>query len=269
MRENSSQFYVGLDIGTSKVRCVIGSLDSNSDDPKISIVGHGSAENTGMRKGVISHHEEVVSAIQGAIIEAERISGIKIENATVNINGINVSGLDSRGVVAISASSKQITPNDKFRAEDAATIVQLPSNREIIQVFPKNYQVDGQESIKDPVGMQGVRLEVEAHIITASTPQLKSLDRALKEVGIFPSHYTVTGLGAAEIVLSRKQKEAGALVLDIGASTTNLAVIEDGEVHHVGVLPMGGINITNDLAIGLKVDLDIAEKIKLKARQFS
>lgn len=264
MRDNSSQFFVGLDIGTSQVRCVVGSLDSSSDEPELSIVGYGSAENTGMRKGVIAHIDEVTSAVHNSIIEAERISGIKIENATVNVNGSHISGLNSRGVVAISASSKQILPADKYRAEEAATIVQLPSNREIIQVFPKNYQVDGQDSIKDPVGMQGVRLEVETHIITATTPYLKGLDQVLKAVGVYPSNYTVNGLAGAEIVLSRKQREAGCAVIDIGASTTNIAVIEDGEVQHVAVIPMGGINITNDLAIGLKIDLEIAEKMKLK-----
>lgn len=264
MRENSSQFFVGLDIGTSQVRCVVGNIDSSSDEPRISVIGYGSSENTGMKKGTVAHIEEVTSAVHNSIVEAERVSGIKIENATVNINGSHVSGLNSKGVVAISASSKQISQSDKYRAEEAATIVQLPSNREIIQVFPKNYQVDGQDSIKDPVGMQGVRLEVETHIVTAATPYIKSLDQVLKSVGVYPSNYTVNGLAAAEIVLSRKQREAGCLVVDIGASTTNIAVIEDGEVQHVGVIPMGGINITNDLAIGLKIDLDIAEKIKIK-----
>jgi cell division protein FtsA len=264
MRENSSQFFVGIDIGTSQVRCVVGSLDSTSDEPKISIIGYGSSENTGMKKGITAHIEEVASAVHNSIVEAERVSGVKIENATVNINGSHIGGINSKGVVAISASSKQISYADKYRAEEAATIVQLPSNREIIQVFPKNYQVDGQDSIKDPVGMQGVRLEVETHIITATTPYLKSLDQVLKSVGVYPSNYTVSGLAAAEIVLSRKQREAGCLVIDIGASTTNMAVIEDGEVQHVAVIPMGGINITNDLAIGLKIDLEIAEKMKLK-----
>ncbi len=264
MRDNSSQFFVGLDIGTSQVRCVVGMLDSSSDEPKISIVGYGSSENTGMRKGIVAHIEDVTSAVHNSIVEAERVSGVKIENATVNINGSHVSGLNSKGVVAISASSKQISQEDKYRAEEAATIVQLPSNREIIQVFPKNYHVDGQDSIKDPVGMQGVRLEVETHIITAATPYLKSLDQALKAVGIYPSNYTVSGLAAAELVLTRKQREAGCLVIDIGASTTNIAVIEDGEVQHIAVIPAGGTNITNDLAIGLKIDLEIAEKVKLK-----
>ena len=230
----------------------------------MSIIGYGSSANAGMRKGVIAHVEDVVSSINNAIIEAERISGIRIENATVNINGAHVSGINSKGVIAISTANKQISNDDKLRVEEAATIVQLPSNLEIIQVFPKNYQVDGHDSIKDPVGMEGVRLEVEAHIITAATPNLRSLDLALQNSNIYPANHTASGLAAAEIVLSRKQREAGSVVIDIGASTTNMAVIEDGEVQHVAVIPMGGINITNDLAIGLKVDLDIAEKVKVK-----
>lgn len=264
MRETPSQYFVGLDIGTSAVRCVIGSYDSSSEDPVISVIGYGSSPNSGLRKGVIAHLDDVVSSIHEAASLAERMAGIRIESATVNINGAHVSGIDSKGVIAISTASKQISMEDKIRVEEAATIVQLPSNREIIQVFPKNYHVDGHDSIKDPVGMQGVRLEVETHIITAATPNLRSLDLVLQNSNIFPSNRTASGLAAAEIVLSRKQREAGSVVIDIGASTTNIAVIEDGEVQHVAVIPMGGINITNDLAIGLKVDLDIAEKVKLE-----
>ena len=264
MQDNSSQFYVGLDIGTTQIRCVVGSMNILSDEPNLSVVGSSAVANSGMKKGLVTHMEEVSSAIAQAVVEAERMSGIHIGTATVNVNGSNVAGMDSRGVVAISASSKEIAPEDKFRAEEAATIVQLPSNREIIQVFPKNYQVDGHDSIKDPVGMQGVRLEVETHIITASTPNLRNLDRVLEKANIQPNNYTVNGLAAAEIVLTRQQKEAGCAVIDIGAATTNLAVLEDGEIQHVAVIPIGGVNITNDLAIGLKVDLDIAEQIKLK-----
>ncbi|MBW3569455.1 cell division protein FtsA [Candidatus Parcubacteria bacterium] len=264
MRESSPSYFVGLDIGTSKVRCAVGSLDSASDEPEISVIGYGSAENTGIRKGVIVQLDDVAAALHAAITEAERISGIRIENATVNVNGSHVAGFDSKGVIAISNANKEISYSDKLRVEEAATIVQLPSNREIIQVFPKNYQVDGHDAIKDPLGMYGVRLEVEAHMITAASSSLRSLDSALEKSGVAASHKTVSGLAAAEIVLSRKQREAGALVMDIGASTTNLTVIEDGEIQHVAVIPMGGINITNDLAIGLKVDLEIAEKVKIE-----
>lgn len=264
MREASPSYFVGLDIGTSKVRCVVGSLDSNSEESKLSVIGYGSCINTGMRKGVIVQFDDVAGAVHAAIAEAERISGIRVESATVNVNGAHVAGIDSKGVIAISNANKEISMNDKLRVEEAATIVQLPSNREIIQVFPKNYQVDGHDTIKDPLGMYGVRLEVEAHIITAASSSLKSLESVMQKSGVAASHRTVSGLAAAEIVLSRKQREAGALVLDIGASTTNLTVIEDGEIQYAGVIPMGGISITNDLAIGLKVDLEIAEKVKIK-----
>jgi cell division protein FtsA len=180
------------------------------------------------------------------------------------VNGVHVEGINSKGVIAISSADRQITPEDRMRVEEAATIVQLPPNKDIIQVFAKNYRLDGQDNIKDPVGMTGVRLEVDTHIVVASTPALRSLDAALEKAEVRPSHHTVTSLGAAEALLSRKQKESGVVVLDIGAATTNMIVIEDGEVEHISILPMGGTHITNDLAIGLKTDLDIAELVKVK-----
>lgn len=264
MNDSRPTYFFGLDIGTSAVRCVVGSLDLTSEEPKVSVVAHGSSPNMGMRKGTIVHVDDVVSAINQAVSEAERISGLPVRNATVNINGSHIQGIDSKGVIAISTANKEITLDDKIRAEDAATIMQIPANREIIQVFPKNYRVDGHDSIKDPIGMQGVRLEVDTHIVTVASPNIRSLDSVLEKAHIQASHHTVSGLAAAEAVLTRKQKEAGTLVLDIGASTTNLSIIEDGEVQYVSVIPFGGINITNDLAIGLKTDLDIAEKAKIK-----
>jgi cell division protein FtsA len=229
-----------------------------------SIIGHGSAPNLGMRKGVVVHLDDVVEAVIHAVTEAERVSGVHIQHATVNINGTHVGGMNSKGVIAISSANREITPDDRLRVEEAATIVQLPANREIIQVFAKNYRLDGQDNIKDPVGMHGVRLEVDTHIVTAATPNLRSLDTLLEKAKVVPTHHTVSSLAAAEAVLNRQQKESGTLLLDIGAGTTNMVVIEDGEVQHVAVLPLGGINITNDLAIGLKTDLDIAEKVKVQ-----
>lgn len=264
MNNSQPAYFIGLDVGTSAVRCVVGSLDLASEEPNISVIGQGSSINQGMRKGLVTHLDEVATAINQAVSDAERVSGVPVRTATVNVNGAHISGLDSKGVIAISTSNHAITLDDKIRAEDAATIVQIPANREIIQVFPKNYQVDGHDSIKDPIGMQGVRLEVDTHIVTVATPNIRSLDAALEKAHIAPSHHTVAGLAAAEAVLNRQQKEAGTLVLDIGASTTNLAVIEDGEVQHVAVIPMGGNHITNDLAIGLKTDLEIAEMVKVQ-----
>jgi cell division protein FtsA len=243
-------------------------LDASNPN-KLSIIGHGSAPNTGMRKGVVVQVDEVTEAITAAISEAERISGVQIQGATVNVNGTHVSGLNSKGVIAISAADREITADDRLRVEEAATIVQLPSNREIIQVFAQNYRLDGQENIKDPVGMHGVRLEVDAHIVTAATPNLRNLDMAFSKARASVHNRTLSGLAAAEAVLQRQQKEAGTVLLDIGYGTTNLAVLEEGEVQHVAVLPIGGQHITNDLAIGLRTDLDIAEAVKLQYASLS
>lgn len=262
MRETETQHYVGLDIGTSMVRCVIGTRDDATG--AISVIGHGVSQNQGMRKGVVMHIDETADAVVHALSEAERIAGVRLERATVNINGSHVLGMSSRGVIAISGPNREISPDDRDRVEEAAAIVKLPANREIIQVFAKNYRLDGQDNIKDPVGMHGVRLEVDCHIITAGTPNVHNLDLVLEKAQVTAKHKTMAGLAAAEAVLDRKQKEAGAAVIDIGAGTTNLAIIEDGEIQHVAVIPMGGTHITNDLAIGLKTDLDVAEQVKLK-----
>ena len=263
MHEHSLPHFVGLDIGTSTVRTIIGT--PNPHEPtKPSIIGYGSAPNLGMRKGVVVHADDVAEAIVQSITEAERLSGVRVQAATVNVNGAHVSGMNSKGVIAISAANRLITDDDRLRVEEAATIVQLPPNREIIQVFATNYRLDGQENIKDPVGMHGVRLEVDTHIVSASTPNVRLLDTALEKAQVIASNHTVSALAAAEAVLTRQQKEAGTLLADIGAGTTNLVVIEDGEIQHVAVLPVGGMHITNDLAIGLKTDLDVAEQVKLK-----
>lgn len=264
MRDSSATpHYVGLDIGTSHVRCVIGTRDVN-DPAAISVIGHGMSLNQGMRKGVIMHVDETVEAIVQAMTEAERIAGVRIEHTTVNVNGVHVSGMNSRGTIAISSPNREITPEDRDRVEEAAAIVKLPANREILQVFAKNYRLDGQDNLKDPVGMHGVRLEVDCHILTAATPNVRNLDLALEKAQVRPQHHTVSSLASAEAVLDRKQKEAGTAVVDIGAGTTNIVVIEDGEIQHIAVIPMGGTHITNDLAIGLKTDLEVAEQVKLK-----
>lgn len=256
------EHFVGLDIGTSTVRCVIGMFDPNQNNTP-SIIGYGSAPNSGMRRGTIIHVDDVSEAVIRAITEAERIAGVSIRNATVNVNGAHVEGLDSHGVIAISSADREITIEDRDRVEEAATIVNLPQNKEIIQFFAKNYNLDGQKNIKDPIGMHGVRFEVDAHMVTVSTPNLRNLKMVMEKADIEVNHYTVSSLAAAEALLTREQKEAGTLLLDIGAGTTNLIVFEDGEVQHVAVIPIGGQHITNDLAIGLRTDLEIAEKVKL------
>lgn len=255
-------YFVGLDIGTANVRCVVGMLESTETEHNLSVIGIGSSENHGMRKGAVVHVEDVASAISEAMTEAERMAGIRINGATLNVNGAHIASQTSHGVVAISSPTRQITDDDRARVEEAATVINLPANREIIQVFAKNYRIDGQDNIKDPVGMQGVRLEVETLVVTAGVPLLRTLDAALEKAQVNTHHYTIASLAAAESVLDRRQKESGTAVIDIGAGTTNVVILEEGEVEHVAVIPIGSQNLTNDLAIGLKTDLDIAEKVK-------
>lgn len=262
MNNNSEQHFVGLDIGTASVRCVV--LASGDPEGRPSVIGYGSADNQGMRRGAVAHTDDVTEAIIGAITAAERLSGVRINQATININGKHVAGNSSKGVVAISGVNRPVAEEDRARVEEAATVVKLPANREIVQLFAKSYALDGQTNIKDPIGMTGVRLEVDTQLITAATPNLRSLDLALEKAQVGVNHRTVSGLAAAEAVMTRQQKEAGTALVDIGAGTTNIAVLEDGEVQHVAVIPAGGINLTNDLAIGLKTDLDVAEEVKLR-----
>lgn len=264
MRDALSTHYAGLDIGTSTVRFVVGVIDSELPGNKLRIVGHGEAESVGMRKGAIVHLDDMAESIREARRQVEEISGLNLTHVTCNVNGAHVQGVDSKGVIAISNHDREIREDDRFRAEEAATILKLPPNQEIVQVFAKNFRVDGQSSIKDPVGMHGVRLEADTHLVVAASSSVKAIETVLEKAGLSPNHITVSSLAAAEAVLERQQKEAGTLLINIGAGTTNLVIIEDGEVQYVGILPVGGMHITNDLAIGLRTDLDIAEKVKVE-----
>jgi len=252
--------YIGLDVGSTKVCCVVGLQEEAAAHPSVIGVGVASAE--GMRKGVVVDVEETVSSITAAVDEAERISGIAIDHATINIDGAHVSSLNSTGVIAVGRADQEIAVEDVRRAEEAATAVQMPPNREIIQMFPRSFTVDGQTNIKDPVGMNGVRLEVEAHIVTGATPAIKNLQRAVYQAGIDIEGQVMVPLAAARAVLTKKQMELGVAVVDIGGGTTGIAVYEDGEILSSSVLPVGANHITNDLAIGLRTDIEIAEKIK-------
>lgn len=257
-----SRYGVGIDVGTTTVRVVVGHLDGSSMTPNI--VGVGEAPNSGMRKGMVVNIVNVAQAIDKALEEAERMSGHQVHGATVNINGSHIAAMVSRGVVAVGSQDHEITEDDLMRAEEAATVVQLPANREILQVTPRSYKLDGQENIKDPIGMSGIRLEVDAHVITALTPHVKNLAKAAEMTETSPHAVMVSGLAAARAVLTQQQIENGVALIDLGGSTTNLAVYEEGDLQHVAILPIGSVNVTNDLAIGLRTDLDIAEKIKLE-----
>jgi cell division protein FtsA len=259
--QEMSRYGVGIDVGTTVVRCVVGHVDGSSMTP--SIVGVGEAPNSGMRKGMVVNIVNVAQAIDKALEEAERMSGHQIHGAVININGAHISAMSSKGVVAVGSQDHEITEDDLIRAEEAATVVQLPANREILQVTPRSYQLDGQENINDPLGMSGIRLEVDAHVITALTPHVKNLLKAAEMTETSPHAVIVSGLAAARAVLSPQQMENGVAVVDLGGTTTSIVVYEEGDLQHVAVLPIGSVNITNDLAIGLRTDLDVAEKLKL------
>lgn len=257
-----SRYAVGLDIGTTTVRCVVGHREEGAASP--TIIGVGEAPNKGMRKGVVVNLVTTAQAVDKALEEAERISGHQIDGATISINGTHVLGMSSKGVVAVGSRDHEINQDDLARVEEAATVVQLPANREILEVTPRSFRLDDQDNIRDPIGMTGVRLEVDAHVITALSPNLRNLLKTAEMTKTIINRTVPAGLAAAHAVLSDQQKENGVVLIDIGGTTTNLAVYDEGDLQHVAVLPIGGVNITNDLAVGLKVDLDIAEKVKLE-----
>ena len=263
--QEHQQAAVGIDIGTTTVRCVIGLV--KPEDQTVSLIGVGEAHNSGFRKGSVVNITETANALDQAIANAERMAGVQISSATVNINGTHIKGVDSKGVVAISGS--EITEEDLFRAEDAATVLQLPQHHEILSVFPRSYTVDGQSNIKDPLGMSGTRLEVDAHVVTISAPALKNLEKVVETTQTRINRVSVSSLGAAQATIAREQRENGVAVLDIGAATTNMIVIEDGDVQQVSVIPIGGTHITNDLAIGLRTDLKVAEAVKRNYKYLS
>jgi cell division protein FtsA len=254
---------IGIDIGSSNIRVAVGEQGKEPGMP-FQILGVGQAKALGMRKGVVADLEETIKNIKEAVAAAERTSGIKIESATVSLGGDHLSCRSSRGVIAVSRADGEISREDTDRAVRAAAAISLGANREIIQVIPKNFLVDSQQSIADPVGMRGVRLEVDVLILDGATPFIKNLIKAVGEAEVDIEALVPSPLAAARAVLDRRQKELGALVLDLGSGTTGFCVFEEGEILDSCVLPVGSGHITNDLAIGLRTGIDVAEKIKLE-----
>ena len=250
---------VGLDVGTTKVIVIVGQLQEGM----VQITGVGRAVNSGMRKGSVVDIEDTVSAISQALEEAENSSGISIESCLVSINGSQVVSVDSKGVVAVSRGDGQIQPSDVERVIDSARSVALPPNFEIIHIIPKMFTVDSQSGIKDPAGMSGIRLEAVTHVVGVSTPVVKNLGRAITQSGLEITGIVFAPIAAAKAFLSKKQKEIGCALIDIGASSTSMVIYEEGTLLHTKVIPIGSNHITNDIAIGLKISLDAAEKIKI------
>src|SRR3989338_4243348 len=258
---SSDQILVGLDIGTSVIRVVVGKKENEGTAP--SIIGVGEAPASGIRRGVITDIEEAVSGISQALEKAERMTGIPIEHAVVAVNGAHVVSLESHGVIAVARADGEISENDVVRVIDASQAIQIPTNREILHVIPKDFTVDGQKGIKDPVGMTGIRLEVDSQIIEASIPFIKNLTKCVMQTGIDIDDLVLAPLAGAQAVLTKRQKELGAVLIELGGGTTGVVAFEESELLHTTILPIGSDHITNDIAIGLRTSVDVGEKIKL------
>ncbi|OYX39720.1 cell division protein FtsA [Candidatus Saccharibacteria bacterium 32-50-10] len=260
--QEQSRYSVGIDIGTTTVRCVVGHVDSATGAPKI--IGVGQAANTGMRKGTVSHLNGPAAAIDAALGEAERMSGHQVEVATLSVNGSHILSTKSDGMIAVSSQNQEVTVDDVARLEEVATIGKVPANREILEIVPHAYRLDGQDNIKDPVGMTGTRLEIHANIVSGLLPHIANVQKAAEMAKVDSRNVVPAVLASAQAVLTESQIENGVAVIDLGGSTTGVAVFEEGDLQYVGVVPVGGINVTNDLAIGLKVDPEVAEVVKLE-----
>ena len=259
---SKEQVIASLDIGSSKIRSVIALLEEDKKTPNI--IGVGLSPSTGMRKGNIIDVDETISNISAALEDAERMSGAPIHHVFVGINGNHVESFDSKGVIAISHAGSEIIEEDINRVLEAAQAVSMPSNRRILRIIPKSFSVDDQKGIKNPIGMIGVRLEVDAHIITGQSAIVKNVEKAVHQAGVDIDDMLPASLAAAEAVISRRQKELGVVVIDVGSGSTSLAVFEEGATLHTASLPVGGESVTNDVAIGLRTSIDTADKIKIE-----
>ncbi len=256
------ELIAGLDIGSSAIRLAVG--QSVGEEGKIHIIGSAEVPAEGISKGVISSIEDAVSSISACLDKAERMTGVPIASAWVGISGSHIISQESRGVVAVARSDGEISEDDIERSIEAARTVATPPNYEILHVIPKSFTVDGQVGIKDPLGMTGVRLEVDTQIIQGLSAQIKNLTKAVYRPGVNIEDLVLSILATAEAVLTNRQKELGVAVINIGGSTTSLAVFEEGDILHTAVLPIGSDHITSDIAIGLRIPIDTAEKIKLE-----
>lgn len=256
---NEGKIVVGIDVGTYKIVTVIAKVIENT----VNVLGVSEVKSQGIRKGQVVDIEEAVGAVNTSLESAERMAGYSASHVVASLGGSQIESQNSRGVVAVAAPQGEISPNDLARVIDAAKAISIPSTREIIHVLPRNYIVDGQEGIKDPVGMSGVRLEVDTHIITANGVSVRNLDKAFTEVGVDVDSFVFSGYASSLAVLSDTEKELGVILVDIGAGTTDVSVYVEGSVAYSSVLAIGARHVTNDLAIGLRISLESAEKIKL------
>jgi cell division protein FtsA len=253
------RYIVGLDVGTSKVCCVVG---ESLDDGSLDIVGIGSAESRGIKRGVVVNLEAAVDSIKKAVEEAELMAGVEIDSVHLALSGPHIKGFNSRGVIAVAGKNREITRDDVRRAIDAAKAVALPTGREILHVLPQDFVVDEQEGIGAPVGLTGARMEVNVHIITGSATATQNLIGCVNKAGVEVVDTVIGQLCAAEAALTPDEKELGVALLDIGGGTADLAIFERGSLWHTAVIAVGGDHFTNDIAVGLRTPIPEAEKVK-------
>lgn len=254
-----SDLVIGLDVGTHKICTIIG--DVRQDD--IFVVGVGIEPSRGMKKGVVSDLGQLTSAIASSVHKAEKSSGYLVKRAFVSLAGSHITSINSRGAVGITGQ-RGVNPYDLERALDAARAIAIPHNREVLHVIPRSYQLDGQERVRSPLGMHGFRLEVEAHIITASTTSVANLEEAVQAAGVTVDRFILNPLAAGDAVLTPEEREMGVVVIDIGGGTTDLAIFIEGTVWHTAVLALGGDHVTNDITYFTHIPYDTAEAIKVQ-----
>jgi len=258
----SERYLVGLDVGTSHVSAIVGEI---MDDDGLDIIGIGSAESHGIRRGVVVNLEAAVESIKRAIDAAELTAGVEIDSVHLGLSGTHIKGFNSRGVVAVAGKTREITREDVGRAIDAAKAVALPSGREILHVLPQDFVVDEQDGIGAPVGMTGSRLEVNVHIVTGSASTTQNLIACVNRAGVAVQDTILEQLAANESVLTSDERELGVALVDVGGGTTNFAIFERGSLWHTGVVAIGGDHFTNDIAVGLRTPIPDAEKVKRRS----
>jgi cell division protein FtsA len=256
------RYLVGLDVGTSKVCCVVG---EGLDDGSLDIVGIGVSESRGIKRGVVVNLEAAVDSIKKAIEEAELMAGVEIDSVHVALSGPHIKGFNSRGVIAVAGKNREITRDDVRRAIDAAKAVALPSGREILHVLPQDFVVDEQDGIGAPVGMTGARLEVNVHVVTGAASSTQNIIACVNRAGVTVADTVIEQLAASDAVLTADEKELGVALVDIGGGTADVAIFERGSLWHTGVVAVGGDHFTNDIAVGLRTPIPDAEKLKRKS----
>jgi cell division protein FtsA len=256
------RYLVGLDVGTSTVSVIVGEL---MGDGNLDIIGIGSAESRGIRRGIVNNVDSAADAIKRALDEAELTAGIEIDSVHLALSGAHVKAFNSRGVVAVAGRNREITREDVKRAIDAARAVALPAGREILHVLPQDFVVDDQDGIPAPVGMTGGRLEVNVHVVTGSSSSMQNMVACVNRAGVEVIDTVLVQLAASEGVLTADEKELGVCLVDIGGGTTDFAVFERGSLWHTGVLSVGGDHFTNDIAVGLRMPIPDAEKLKRRS----